>query len=93
MKKYKLKKSVKENLITMLIIISIIVSYILITNTIHNAHQEQLQQQANEYKTCIIEQANEKGYIIRSSCSNNYKQLDKVANLEYTQKGYDLYLK
>ena len=59
----------------------------------HNISDKQLQQEAQAYKQCIQEQSDTQGYIIRSECSTNYKYLDQYLNLEYTQKGYDIYLK
>ena len=55
--------------------------------------QKQNKQRVQEYKMCILEQSEQRGWIIRSECSMNYQVLDKKAGLEYTQNGYDLYLK
>lgn len=55
--------------------------------------QERQLKEVEEYKTCIIAQSESRGWIVRSECSQYYSRLDKQANLEYTQKGYDLYLK
>lgn len=46
-----------------------------------------------EYKQCILDQSESHGWVVRSSCSNNYKILDTKANLEYVQKGTNIYLK
>ena len=70
-----------------------VASLITINSVAHNISDKQLQQEAETYKQCIQEQSDTQGYIIRSYCSTNYKQLDKIANIEYVQKGYDLYLK
>lgn len=55
--------------------------------------QKQNEQKVQEYKMCILEQSEQRGWIIRSECSMNYQVLDQKAGLEYTQNGYDLYLK
>ena len=55
--------------------------------------QKQNEQRVQEYKMCILEQSEQRGWIIRSECSMNYQVLDQKAGLEYTQNGYDLYLK
>lgn len=57
-----------------------------------NLAKEEQQQIVQEYKMCIQEQSDTQGWIIRSSCSSNYKVLDELANLEYEQVGKDLYL-
>ena len=75
-------------------IATITVASLITLNTIaHNISDKQLQQEAQAYKQCITKQSDTQGYIIRSECSINYKQLDKIANIGYIQKGYDLYLK
>ena len=53
---------------------------------------KQLQQEAQAYRQCIIKQSQAQGYIIRSACSSNYKQLDKIANLKYKLIKLDPYL-
>ena len=55
--------------------------------------QKQNEQRVQEYKMCILKQSEQRGWIIRSECSMNYQVLDQKAGLEYTQNGYDLYLK
>jgi hypothetical protein len=77
---------------TIIITILIIGAYALLITIINNQYQKQLQQEAQEYKECIIKQSQEQGWIIRSACSSNYKQLDEIANLKYKQIGLDLYL-
>lgn len=80
----------KQNIITTLGITTLIITaHILITN--HS--KAELNKDIQEYKTCIQEQATTQGYIIRHYCSKNYYILDELAELEYIQKGYDLYLK
>lgn len=86
MKRRRFKKEVKQVGMIIIIIITIITIGKVIVN-------KQTEEMVNDYKTCIQEQSNGKGYIIRSQCSMNYKQLDKQADIEYTQKGKDLYLK
>ena len=77
---------------TIIITTLIIGAYALFTTTINNQYQKQLQQEAQAYKQCIIKQSQEQGWIIRSACSSNYKQLDEIANLKYKQIKLDLYL-
>ena len=77
---------------TIIITTLIIGAYALLTTTINNQYQKQLQQEAQAYKQCIIKQSEEQGWIIRSACSSNYKQLDEIANLKYKQIKLDLYL-
>ena len=77
---------------TIIITTLIIGAYALLTTTINNQYQKQLQQGAKEYKQCILKQSEEQGWIIRSACSSNYKQLDEIANLKYKQIKLDLYL-
>lgn len=77
---------------TIIITILIIGVYALLITIINNQYQKQLQQEAEEYKQCILKQSQEQGWIIRSACSSNYKQLDEIANLKYKQIGLDLYL-
>ena len=74
-------------------IATITVASLITLNTIaHNISDKQLQQEAQAYKQCITKQSDTQGYIIRSECSSNYKQLDKIANLKYKQIKLDLYL-
>lgn len=58
-----------------------------------NRQALQEQKEVETYKQCILEQSEKHGWIVRSSCSNNYKELDSKANLQYTQKGLNIYLK
>ena len=67
-------------------------SLITINSVAHNISDKQLQQEAQAYKQCILKQSQTQGYIIRSECSSNYKQLDEIANLKYKQIKLDLYL-
>ena len=72
----------RKQIITGLVIIGLV----LITHTaLSNQSDKQLQQEAQAYKQCILEQSQTQGYIIRSACSSNYKRLDKIANLKYKQ--------
>lgn len=75
-----------------LITAAIVAAYTITTTIINNQYNKQLNKQAQEYKQCILQQSQTQGYIIRSECSNNYKQLDKIANIKYKQINYDLYL-
>lgn len=81
--------STRKQIITALLIVGLITAGNII---LANRGKAQLQQEVQAYKDCIIKQSQEQGYIIRSYCSLNYKQLDQAANLKYIQKGYDLYL-
>lgn len=69
-----------------------VASLITINSVAHNISDKQLQQEAQAYKQCIIQQSQTQGWIIRSACSSNYKQLDEIANLKYKQIKLDLYL-
>ena len=91
-KKIKLKKWVKVVIggIVGIVLLSILISAI--NNLQEQARQEE-QQRVQEYKTCIMEQSKTQGWIIRSECSKDYKELDKKANIEYEQVGYDLFVK
>jgi hypothetical protein len=74
-------------------IATIVATTLIATNIItKDISDKQLQQEAQAYKQCIIKQSEEQGWIIRSACSSNYKQLDKIANLKYKQIKLDLYL-
>lgn len=79
----------KQILITTLISIAVAITYNIILNTYSD---KQLQQEAAKYKQCIQQQSDTRGWIIRSECSSNYRILDEVAQIQYTQIGYDLYL-
>ena len=78
----------KTIITTLLIVGTITIGYTIL----NNQAQAQLQQQAEAYKQCIIQQSETQGYIIRSECSTNYKQLDQITNLKYKQIKLDLYL-
>lgn len=45
-----------------------------------------------EYKACILEQHETRGYIVRSECSSMWRELDLLADLKYVQVGRDIYL-
>lgn len=87
------RKQIIATLITTGMTITVITTLNNQIKTQHRQAQEQLQQEAEAYKQCIIQQSETQGYILRHHCSNNYKQLDQINNLTYTQKGYDIYLK
>lgn len=91
-KKRRLKKWVKVVIsgIVGIVLLSILISAI--SNLQEQARQKE-QQRVQEYKTCIMEQSKTQGWIIRSQCSMDYKELDKKANIEYKQVGYDLFIK
>lgn len=90
-KKRRLKKWVKVVIggVVGIVLLSILVS------TINNLQEQARQKELNEikeYQQCIYNQHKEQSYIIRSSCSSNWKTLDKKANIEYKQVKMDLYL-
>lgn len=75
--------------------ITIIVATIIVINTIKtniNNYKQQELNEIKEYQQCIYNQHKKQSYIIRSSCSSNWKTLDKKANIEYKQVKKDLYL-
>lgn len=75
--------------------IAMVVATLVVINTIKTNINDYKQQEINEikeYQQCIYNQHKEQSYIIRSSCSNNWKTLDKKANIEYKQVKMDLYL-
>lgn len=78
----------KQTIIITLITLTYITYNILLATIANN----QLNQQAEAYRQCIIKQSQEQQYIIRSECSTNYKQLDKITKLKYKQIKLDLYL-
>ena len=94
----KLKKEVKEMIKKGLVISFIIVFIILLCNTINTIKEyqktqtEKQQTEVNNYKQCIYNQHKQKGYIIRSECSLNWRTLDQKANIKYKQIKMDLYL-
>mgnify|MGYP001125183662 CR=1 FL=1 len=79
-----------KQLIKGLCITALLITTYLINNYLDN---KQLDKQIQEYKQCILKQSQEQGYIIRHYCSSNYQILDQLSGLQYTQKGYNLYLK
>lgn len=87
-KQYRTIQRIKPILTTLLIVGTITTGYI----TLNNLAKAQLQQEAEAYKQCIIQQSETQGYIIRSACSKNYKQLDQITGLKYKQIKLDLYL-
>lgn len=82
-----------KKLIYVLSIIIIMSSIVYKVNAIVENNKIQEQKEIENYKQCIIKQSETRGWIIRSECASNYQELDKKANLEYTSKGYDLFLK
>lgn len=59
---------------------------------INNQATKQNNIDIQNYKQCIQQQSDTRGWIIRSECSTNYNYYDQVANIKYKQIGYDLYL-
>lgn len=75
--------------------IAMVVATLVVINTIKiniNDYKQQEINEIKEYQQCIYNQHKEQSYIIRSSCSSNWKTLDKKANIEYKQVKMDLYL-
>jgi len=94
-KKRRLKKSVKKALFYTLASIIILVSSIIIIGTIKNelnAYKQEQEETKQNYINCIKEQDAKNGYIIRSVCSNDWRQLDAQTNAQYKQVKKDLYL-
>jgi uncharacterized membrane protein affecting hemolysin expression len=88
-KQYRTIKAITPVALTITALITITaIGHILDAN-----HTNHTNQQVEQYKQCIIQQSQEHSYIIRSYCSQNYAILDQLSGLEYTQIGYDLYLK
>lgn len=87
-KQYRTIQRIKPIITTLLIVGTITIGYTIL----NNQAKAQLQQEAEAYKQCIIQQSETQEYIIRSACSTNYKQLDQIANLKYKQIKLDLYL-
>lgn len=76
--------------------VTLIFGGLVIINNVKIGLQKQALQEQKEvetYKECILEQSQKQGWIVRSNCSNNYKELDSKANLQYIQKGLNIYLK
>lgn len=88
-KQYRTLKNLKPYIIIAAITIATIIIIILTNN--HNKNY--VNKEVEQYKQCIIQQSETRHYIIRSECSMNYAILDQLSGLEYTQIGYDLYLK
>ena len=87
-KQYRTIQRIKPIITTLLIVGTITIGNIIL----NNIARTQLQQETEAYKHCIIQQSETQGYIIRSACSTNYKQLDQITNLKYKQIKLDLYL-
>ena len=49
-------------------------------------------ERVEKYVSCIREQDETRGWIIRSECSSDWKELDRESGLTYTQVGRDLYI-
>lgn len=82
-----------KKILTISFIAIIILGGFTLVKTIQENLKEQEYQEIENYKKCILEQDQKHSWIVRSSCSNNYKELDKKANLVYEQKGLNIYLK
>lgn len=80
----------RKQIITGLIITGLIITAY---TAMHKQSQKEQDKLTQEYIQCITKQSETRGWIIRSECSQNYLILDQLSKLEYTQKGYDLYLK
>ena len=85
-----------KKICTLIFTVTLIFGGLVIINNVKIELQKQALQEQKEvetYKQCILEQSQEQGWIVRSSCSSNYKELDSKANLQYIQKGLNIYLK
>lgn len=87
-KQYRTIQRIKPTIPTLLIVGTITIG----CTILNNQAKAQLQRETEAYKQCIIQQSETQGYIIRSACSNNYKQLDRLSGLQYKQIKLDLYL-
>lgn len=93
--KRRLKKGVKNFIFYTLTSIIILVGSIIIIGTIKNelkAYEQEKEIIKQNYVTCIQEQDQKQGYVIRSACSNNWQSLDAQTNAQYKQVKKDLYL-
>lgn len=85
-----------KKIYTLIIMVVLVCGSFAFVNNIKTELNKQALQEQKEvetYKQCILEQSEKHGWVVRSSCSNNYKELDSKANLQYTQKGLNIYLK
>lgn len=85
-----------KKICTLIFTVALVFGGLVIMNNIKIELQKQVLQEQKEvetYKQCILEQSQKQGWIVRSNCSNNYKELDSKANLQYIQKGLNIYLK
>ena len=85
-----------KKICTLFFTVTLIFGGLVIINNVKIELQKQALQEQKEvetYKQCILEQSQKQGWIVRSNCSNNYKELDSKANLQYIQKGSNIYLK
>ena len=85
-----------KKICTLIFTVTLIFGGLVIINNVKIELQKQALQEQKEvetYKQCILEQSRKQGWIVRSNCSNNYKELDSKANLQYIQKGSNIYLK
>lgn len=91
----RLKKSVKNFIFYTLTSIIILIGSIIIIGAIKNelkAYEQERETIKQNYITCIKEQDQKQGYIIRSACSDNWQSLDAQTNAQYKQVKKDLYL-
>lgn len=85
-----------KKICTLIFTVTLIFGGLVIINNVKIELQKQALQEQKEvetYKQCILEQSQKQDWIVRSNCSNNYKELDSKANLQYIQKGLNIYLK
>ena len=85
-----------KKICTLIFTVTLIFGGLVIINNVKIELQKQALQEQKEvetYKQCILEQSQKQGWIVRSNCYNNYKELDSKANLQYIQKGSNIYLK
>ena len=93
--KRKLKKGVKKALFYTLTSIIILVSGIILIGEIKSefdAYEKEKQEERTRYAECIKEQSQKNGWIVRSTCSNEWQRLDAETHAQYKQVKRDLYL-
>jgi len=94
-KKRRLKKSVKRFLKASAVAVVFFGCLFYLIGAIKNELKQYEQERETikqNYITCIKEQDQKQGYIIRSACSNNWQSLDAQTNAQYKQVKKDLYL-
>ena len=82
-----------KKMIIIITILGVLVGGLLIKIIDSNSKIQEQKALAN-YKTCILKQDKEQGYIIRSECSLDYKKYDEMLGFKYFETSrHNLYLK